>query len=169
MKVITKEEPKWLVLYTKANASKKLAQQLEASGIEAYCPTRTELRQWSDRKKKVEVPVLPSMILVKIKPAERSLVFEFNGAVRFLFWQKAPAEVNEKEIEALRESLEHSSVVKVEIENIQPGQEIDLNELGFKGQKGKVKYVSGNKCWVILEQLGFVVKVTLASNQKVST
>lgn len=166
LKVIAKEEPCWLVLYTKPNSGKKLAHQLEANGITAYCPTRTEIRQWSDRKKKVKVPVLPSMILVKTKISERNAVFEFYGGIRFLFWQRSPAVVSEEEVQALRESLEKSNVVSTEIEAIKPGNEIDLSELGFEGQKGKIKYVSGNKCWVILEKLGFVVKVTLASSKQ---
>lgn len=164
MKVIAKEEPVWLVLYTKPNTPKKLAKQLETSGIEAYCPTRPEVRQWSDRKKKVQVPVLPSMILVRIKISERNQVFEYNGAIRYLFWNKSPAVISEKEVEALRESLNKANVVKVEVEAIKPGQEIDLSELGFAGYTGKVKQVSGNKCWVILEKLGYIVKVTLAGD-----
>ncbi len=162
MKTINKEEPKWMVLYTKPNTSKNLEKQLHKAGIEAYCPTRIEVRQWSDRKKKVHVPVLPSMILVKLKESERSLVFQFNGAVRYLFWQKKPAVVSTQEVEALRESLNHPNLIKTEVDTIKVGQKIDLNELGFAGQEGKVKYVSGNKCWVILEKLGYVVKVTLS-------
>ena len=162
MKVIEKETEEWFVLYTKTNTSKNLAQQLNNAGIVAYCPTKIEVRQWSDRKKKVEVPVLPSMILVKSKESERSIVFEFNGAIRYLFWNRKPAIVSQKEIEALRDSLEGKNVVSTEVEAIKPGQKIDLSELGFKGQEGKVKYISGNKCWVVLESLGFVVKINLA-------
>lgn len=165
LKIIEKEEEKWLVLYTKPNTSKNLAKQLSTAGIEAYCPIKIELRQWSDRKKKVQVPVLPSMILVKSKPSKRHVVFEFNGAQRFLFWDKKPAIVSEEEVEALRESLEKPNMVSAEIEAIKPGQKIDLSELGFKGHEGKVKYVSGNKCWVILESLGFVVKVNLSKEE----
>ena len=164
MKTINKEEPKWMVLYTKPNTSRNLEKQLLKAGIEAYCPTRTEVRQWSDRKKKVQVPVLPSMILVKLKEAERSIVFQFNGAVRYLFWQKKPAVVSTQEVEALKESLNNRNVVKTEVDAIKVGQKIDLNELGFEGQEGKVKYISGNKCWVILEKLGYVVKITLAED-----
>ena len=164
LKIIEKEVEEWMVLYTKPNASRNLTKQLHAANIEAYCPTRTEIRQWSDRKKKVQVPVLPSMILVKLKESERSLVFEFSGAIRYLFWQRKPAKVSEEEIKALRDSLEKPNVVNTEIETLKPGQDIDLSELGFEGQQGKIKYVSGNKCWVILEKLGFVVKVTLAED-----
>ncbi|MCH8534152.1 MAG: UpxY family transcription antiterminator [Flavobacteriaceae bacterium] len=161
MKKIPKEERKWYVLYSRPNAEKKLAERLSEQGIEAYCPTRTEVRKWSDRKKKVQVPVLPSMVLVNIKFSQKNHVFDNPSAVRFLYWSKEPAVVTEEEVQALKESLSSSKTLKAETEKIIPGQKIDLSELGFEGQKGKVKYISGNQCWVILESIGYVVKVTL--------
>jgi hypothetical protein len=35
----------------------KVAEQLTKMGIECYCPLITQVRQWSDRKKKVVVPL----------------------------------------------------------------------------------------------------------------
>ena len=56
----------WFVLYTKPRFEKKVEEGLLSLGIEVYCPTRKEIRIWSDRKKRVDVPVLPSMVLVKL-------------------------------------------------------------------------------------------------------
>ena len=56
----------WFVLVTKPRNEKKVESRLNEIGVEAYCPVRTELRQWSDRKKKIKTPLLPSMLLVKI-------------------------------------------------------------------------------------------------------
>jgi len=162
LKKLIKEEKNWYVLYSRPNAEKKLAALLKERGITAYCPTRTEIRYWSDRKKKVQVPVLPSMVLVYIKFSERNNVFDIPSAVRFLYWAKEPAMVSTKEVEALKESLDSKKTIDAKTEKIKPGHKIDLSPLGFKDQKGKVKYVSGNQCWVILESIGYVVKVTLA-------
>ena len=41
----------WLAIYTKSRAEKKVEERLLKNGIEAYCPTYTTLKQWSDRKK----------------------------------------------------------------------------------------------------------------------
>ena len=56
----------WFVLVTKPRNEQKVESRLNDIGIQAYCPVRTELRQWSDRKKKIKVPLLPSMLLVKL-------------------------------------------------------------------------------------------------------
>ena len=44
------------MVYTKPRQEKKIANELTKIGIEAYCPGKVVERQWSDRKKKVEVP-----------------------------------------------------------------------------------------------------------------
>ena len=65
----------WFVIKTKPNSEKKVTAQLQEMQMEAYCPVKTELRQWSDRKKKVKVPLLSSMILVNCEETERQKVF----------------------------------------------------------------------------------------------
>lgn len=151
----------WFVLYSRPNTEKKLATYLNEIGIEAYCPTRIELRRWSDRKKKVHVPVLPSMLLVKIEERNRNDVFIRPTAIRYLYWQGKPAIVEDREVLVLRESLEKKVTLDHEVVKLKPGQEIDLATLGFEGEKGEIKYISGNNCWVIIKSLGFVLKVTL--------
>ena len=150
----------WYVLITKPKSEKKVAQKLEQKGIEVCCPVTSELRQWSDRKKKVEVPLLPSMILVKLEDKERSIVFETYGVVRYLFWLGKPATVLESEVDTLVD-IKSNNFTLLNVEKIQPGDNIDLKELGFQQEKGTVKYVSGNQCWVVLDSLGYVIKLQI--------
>ena len=84
------ERTYWRVLYTMARTEMKVAQRLEKIGVEAYCPARMEMRQRSDRKKKIWVPLLPSMVLVNIDEREKSKVFDVQGVVRYLYWNKEP-------------------------------------------------------------------------------
>ena len=70
------DSKKWFVVYTKPRTELKVSQRLSVLGIENYTPTRMEVRQWSDRKKKILVPLLPSMVLVSIHEKEVNKVFE---------------------------------------------------------------------------------------------
>ena len=151
----------WYVLYTKPQNEKKVALRLQKLGIEAYCPLRTEIRQWSDRKKKVEVPLLPSMILVNVEEKDRNIVFQAPGAVRYMFWLEKPAIVTQEEVDALKEVQSSKDNHNLQVETIKPGTKLNLSEMGFKAQEGTVKYVSGNQCWVVLEGLGYVVKLEI--------
>ena len=65
----------WFALKTKPNCEKKAAEKLRVMQMEGNCPVKIEFKHWSDRKKKVAEPLLPSMILVNCKGAERNLVF----------------------------------------------------------------------------------------------
>jgi transcription antitermination factor NusG len=152
----------WFVLKTKPNSEKKVTAQLQDMQMIAYCPVKTEIRQWSDRKKKVKVPLLPSMILVNCEDNERHKVFSIPNAKKYLYWLGKPAVVTQEEVEALR-SFENEDYRRCDLVAIEPGKEVDLSSIGLTHQKGVVKYVSGDQCWVVLDKLGYVVKLQLES------
>ena len=148
----------WYVVYCKTNTEKKTALLLNEIGIKAYCPTRMEVRYWSDRKKKVEVPVLPSMILVHLKDKDRNTVFQVPTAVRYLYWLKKPAIVRDSEVEALK-SILNGDTSTVEVDNISVGDSIKLKGLGFEQEEASLKYVSKTHYCVYLERLGYMIKI----------
>ena len=150
----------WYVVVTKPRAERKVAERLLQMDIEAFCPTRIERRQWSDRVKKIEVSLLPSMVLVNLELKDRDRVFQTQGVLRYLFFLGKPAQVRNEEIEALREVVEKGSHV-LEVRSKSPGDRIEVPGFGSLPQKGIVRQVSGNKCWVVLEQLGYVVTLQL--------
>lgn len=150
----------WHVLITKPKFELKVAERLTEMGYDVCCPTRVEIRQWSDRKKKVVVPLLPSMILINISEKQRAEVFLVNGAVRYLFWLGKPAIVPTEEVEVLQDMASQKQNV-ISTEKIGVGQEVDLERFGLKEKKGTVKYISGNQCWVVLHKLGYVVKLEI--------
>ena len=47
----TKSNKDWFVLCTKARQELRVLERLNQLGIEAFTPTKTEVKQWSDRKK----------------------------------------------------------------------------------------------------------------------
>ena len=100
---------KWFVIYTKPNQEIRIADDMLAYGINAYCPAYNHLKQYSDRKKKVKKPLMPSYVLVQLSEKDRPRVFSVSGVVRYLFWLGKPAEVRAKEIEVLKSSL--SSII----------------------------------------------------------
>ena len=153
------QDKQWFVLYCKPNTEKSTTQKLKEKGFDVYCPTQTQIRQWSDRKKKIEKPVLPSMLLVHIQDKDRPQVFTIPTVQRYLFFAKEPAVVREEEVAAMNEYLS-GEYDKLEVERIEVGSKLNLDEFGFKGQRGIVKKLSKNQCWIYLESLGYVIKVS---------
>lgn len=161
--------PNWYVLYVKTRNELKIAKHLEAQGIQVYCPVRVESRKWSDRIKKVKVPLLPSMLLVYITEANRPHVFEIPGTLRYLFWSGKPAIVPQGEIELLKEYLNDNDIINHEIEARAPGDVMPLDGYGFKDTEGIIEKVSNNVCWVRINSLGFVLKLYISGNKTEAT
>lgn len=148
----------WYALYTESRQEKKVATRLAQLGIEVYCPLIIQERQWSDRKKKVEVPLLSSYVFVRLEPNEREKVFQVSGVVRYLYWLGQPAIIKDAEIETLQRWLQ-DKVVSFEIVGIQPGTLYEIPSGPFIGQKGIVDKVDKSQIVLILEELG--VKIIL--------
>jgi transcription antitermination factor NusG len=59
---------RWLAVKTKPRAEKKVAALLTARGFSCHAITYQTLRQWSDRKKKVQLPLIPGVVFVAYNP-----------------------------------------------------------------------------------------------------
>lgn len=90
----------WYALYVKSRAEKKVADRLKSNGFEVFCPIKTECRQWSDRKKLVEIPYFSSYVFVRFSMKfDRLLVLETPGVVKVLSWLGKPAMIRDEEME----------------------------------------------------------------------
>ena len=76
---------KWLVVKTKANAEKKVAERLSMKKIEVYLPLYTTVKQWSDRKKKIQRPLISSTVFVYINDEEREHLWNVVGVSGMLY------------------------------------------------------------------------------------
>jgi transcriptional antiterminator RfaH len=147
---------KWYVLFTKPNNERKVVERLSKIGLEVYAPTKIVTRQWSDRKKKVTVPLLPSMVLVHLLGKEVNLVFDVPGAVRFLFEHGKRATVSNEEVLSMKRYLE--TVVAQESKTVAVG---DLVKVPLLEQEAVLLSVQGKKCLAQLQKIGAIVSFQL--------
>jgi transcription antitermination factor NusG len=151
----------WFAIYTRPKNEKKVAEQLFKLGIDVYCPMVTQMNQWSDRKKKVESPLIRSYVFVNLEEKDRNSVFEVHGIVRYLYWLGKPAIIQDNEIELLRDSLK-GILTSVEVEGIQPGDSLTITNGPFQGKEGIVSQVEKNKIRLVLKELGVLVTISRA-------
>ena len=151
----------WYVLYTKPRSEKKVEEKLLSLGINAYCPTRSEIRFWSDRKKRIQVPVLPSMVLVNIDVKDMNKVFESSAVIRYMFWLGKKAIVRQKEVDILKKYLRGDyNFVNSKLSDIKVGDNFNLPS--FNNERGIVNKISNNNIWIYLKSIGYSVKLNLA-------
>ena len=152
----TLDSKKWFVVYTKPRNEIKVSQRLSVLGIENYTPTRMEIRQWSDRKKKIAVALLPSMVLVNLNEKEVNKVFEVAGVVRYLFENQKRAEVYNEEVLAMKYYLDNSYHSNKEELAVGDTVKVPLLE-----KEATVTSVKGKNCFAQLKKLGAIVSFQL--------
>ena len=151
----------WYVLHTKPRSEKKVEEKLLSLGINAYCPTRSEIRFWSDRKKRIEVPVLPSIVLVNINDKDINKVFECPSVIRYMFWLGKRAIVRQSEIDILKKYLTGDyNFINSKLSDIKVGDNFSLSS--FNNERGIVNRISNNNIWIYLKSIGYSIKLKLA-------
>ena len=147
----------WHVLYTKPRNEKKVVERLSSKGFDMYCPLMKTLRQWSDRKKKVQVPMFPSYIFANVTAADRYLLLQDPGILNFVFWLGKPAIVRDTEMEAIQKIAESGEDIHVAGSGFEKGQFVQIPEGPFKGLTGVINKLDSRKVIVFVEQLDCMV------------
>jgi len=151
---------KWYVVYTKPKWEKRATEQLTQFGVNCYCPLIKKVQQRSDRKIKVEVPLFSHYIFVQLEDKDRNMVFHSPGVVRYLFWLGRHAIVKDQEIETIKDWLKCGDTAKeISVMQYQIGDKIKLNSGPFCEQNAVVKDITKTHYVLILESLGYVLKV----------
>ena len=156
---------KWLVAYTKPRWEKKLADQLTQKGFTVYCPTQRVKRRWSDRTKWIDQPLFSSHIFIHMEPERRDAIYFTPGFVRFLFWNKQPAQVRETEIDTLKRWLNDFDHEAITVEVIAPGTKVHVQSGPLQGREGIVLEQRGTKLELLLEDLQVKISVDLSKTE----
>ena len=128
----------WFALYTKPRNEFKAAKQLEAVGVEYYLPTIVKISQWSDRKKKINEPLLRGYIFIFSNEKERILSLEQPSIVRCLSQRGRPARVPEWQIDNLKKMLQTDSEFHIK-EGLTRGVKVKIKDGPFQGVIGVVQ------------------------------
>ena len=103
------QDPKWYVLFVRSNQEKRVADALAARDVEHYLPSYTAVRQWKDRRVKLEMPLFPGYIFVRFPLLEKMKALTVPNVVSLVGSSRAASEVAEEEVLWIRRGLEHGS------------------------------------------------------------
>ena len=161
------ELKRWFVLQTKPRKEKVVLQQIEQKKIEVYSPFIEKIRIWSDRKKKIQVPLFSGYVFIHGDESERlKAITDTIGAMKYIYFQKRPAVVNDREIEIIKQALLSPEKISIEEKMIKKGDLIIVSHGLFKGMKGYVNEFRGKyKLTVNLEELSYSFNIILNSNE----
>ncbi|MFA5404282.1 MAG: UpxY family transcription antiterminator [Ignavibacteria bacterium] len=157
----------WYVIHTKPRNEKKVFEQIVNKEIEAFLPLIQTVRYWSDRKKKLMVPLFPSYVFVNTNENERiRAISNTYGAMRYVIYQKRPAIVSDKEILNIKLSLQLPDKIKIEEKKISEGDLVEITGGIFRGLTGYIKEIRGHyKLIVNIMELNSTFSVQLSSSE----
>jgi transcription antitermination factor NusG len=131
-------ERNWYALYTMPRTEKKVEQRLLQKNIEVYLPLIDTVRIWTDRKKKIQSPLIPSFIFIYATDEEIIHSLNTTGVLNIVRYLKKPAKIREYEINNLKILLKEPDFVDIhEPVDISEGEDVEVIRGVFTGLVAK--------------------------------
>jgi transcription antitermination factor NusG len=159
-------QKQWHVVYTRSRAEKKVQVELSFKNIENFLPMQKKLRQWKDRKKWVEMPLMSGYCFVHITRKEYDLVLQTSNVVCYIRFEGKAAVIPDSQIDALKQMLkQYDFEVNVSNENFAPGKKVEVIEGPMIGLQGELVEARGkNKFIIRFTQINSVFSVEIPAN-----
>ncbi|MDB4923292.1 UpxY family transcription antiterminator [Mucilaginibacter sp.] len=125
----------WYVIYTFPNLEKKILKELIKKSIKAYLPMQRVIRQWSDRKKELHIPLFPNYVFINTTEKERGNLYNISGILKFIVFGGKPAVVSNDEIQNIMRF--ENTAFEVE-PNLVQGDDVMIINGPFTGLQGKL-------------------------------
>jgi transcriptional antiterminator NusG len=154
---------KWLVFYTKSRSEKAVEKNLKKFGFEPYLPLQKVIRQWSDRKKKIEIPLFNSYIFVNDHESRIQEILKIPGISWNIRHNDKPAILRDSELDTIKRFIESGLTLEVgAIDDLEKGDQVKIMDGPMRGAIG---YLSGDhndqKFYVEIDSIDQVLKVSV--------
>jgi len=103
----SQEELHWYALHTRARHEKAIERRLREQGMETFVPTTMEVHRWSDRQKKVEVPLFSCYVFLRcaLSAEDRIRVYQVESVHGFVGMRGSSLPIPDEQIESIRKVL----------------------------------------------------------------
>jgi transcription antitermination factor NusG len=98
-------EPRWYAVYTSANHERRVAAQLGQRSVEHFLPLYESTRRWKDRRVKLQLPLFPGYVFVRLALQNRLQVLQIPSVVHLVSFNGHPTPLPEEDIRAIRTCL----------------------------------------------------------------
>jgi len=142
----------WFALNVKPRHEKVVAESLRRQQLEAFLPVYQEQHAWSDRTKRVELPLFAGYVFCRFSFAERVAVWNTRGVVRVLGAGNIFAPVSDDQIAELR-ALVASGLPARPCPYLAPGEMVRVQRGPLAGVQGMVLRNKGVTSVVVSVQI----------------
>jgi len=153
-------DKKWFVFYTKSRQEKKVNELLLKKKFEPFLPMQQVMRQWSDRKKKVTVPLFNSYIFVFVEEHRIADVLQVPGIAWNIRHNDKPAILHVNELNTIQRFIETGWLIEAgaDFSQVEVGDMVKVLDGPLKGAIGRLTSVHNRHQFsVVLESIGQVI------------
>ena len=151
---------KWYPIYTRSRAEKKTQLELNKKQITSYLPLKKTVKQWSDRKKIIEEPLLKSYLFIYISAKEYTEVLATAGISRFIYFSGKITAIPDKQLEDLRLLLANATDLEVIDHEVALGEKVLIKAGPFKGIVAELVSLKNKKGIILrLQNLGYSITI----------
>jgi transcription antitermination factor NusG len=130
----------WYAVYVRSRYEKKVHQYFLEKGLSSFLPLIETIRQWSDRKKKVEEPLIRGYVFVNIDYHKEHIhVLDTDGVVKFIGIGRTPSVISERDIEWLKRLAHEPDAIGEAVLAIPVGKKVRVLTGPFKDMEGVVR------------------------------
>jgi transcription antitermination factor NusG len=126
---------RWYAAYSCANHEKSIARQFELRSIEAFLPLYERPSRWKDRTVKLQLPLFPGYVFVRLAIEQKLRVLQVPGVVRLVGFNGHPVPLPDEEMQALREGLSDSLLAEP-CPYLQVGRRVRVRSGALRGLEG---------------------------------
>jgi transcription antitermination factor NusG len=162
---MNEKESNWFIVRTRSRAEKKVAVVLKSEGWDAYCPTYFTMKQWSDRIKKVELPLISGTVFVRCCDKSVEEIYDNPLVVHIMKEFQKLAIVRESEINNLKilcDQWDDSVITAADNLVFKQGDLIKVVNGSFSGLQGQMTKLKGkHKLIITIKALNksFIVEI----------
>ena len=143
----------WHAIYVRSRFEKKVLSQLEDIGVTAYLPLITKVKQWSDRRMKVDEPLFRSYVFVYSNAKEYIPILSVYGVLKFVSFENQPVVVPENQILAVKKFVadyERGEEYKMQnFDDLKEGQMVRIITGPMKGLKGRLESIENKRHLIV--------------------
>lgn len=101
---VSEESRSWYALQTRCRHEKMVACRLQERGVVSFLPMVTEVHRWSDRKKKVELPLFGCYVFARLLPTneDRLRALRIDGVFGLVGVPGVGTPIPDEQIDAVR-------------------------------------------------------------------
>jgi transcription antitermination factor NusG len=127
-------ESRWYALHVRCNQEWAVQEGLSCREISHFLPSYESVRQWKDRRVKLQLPLFPGYLFVRIPLRERLTVVTVPNVVSIVGQGNSPTPIPQEQIEWIQRGVAHGNAIPHEW--LEVGQRVMIMQGALAGLEG---------------------------------